>query len=84
MFEVIICCFVSANAKIVLCGGKAVGKSTLLRYFVNTMLKKFEKVVVIDCDIGQSEFTIPGCVSVVIVNKPLLGPSYTHFIKPKR
>lgn len=73
-----------SNPKVVLCGGKAVGKSTLLRYFVNTMLQKYEKVVVIDCDIGQSEFTIPGCVSIVVVKEPLLGPSYTHFIKPKR
>lgn len=76
--------FSESNPKVVLCGGKAVGKSTLLRYFVNTMLKKYEKVVVIDCDIGQSEFTIPGCVSIVVVKEPLLGPSYTHFIKPKR
>lgn len=76
--------FSESNPKIVLCGGKAVGKSTLLRYFVNAMLQKYKKVVVLDCDIGQSEFTIPGCVSVVVVKEPLLGPSYTHFIKPKR
>lgn len=64
--------------KILLCGGKGVGKSTLLRYACNTFLKDYEQVLVIDLDPGQPEFSIPGCLSATIIKEPLFGPNYTH------
>ena len=32
----------------------------------------------IDCDPGQCEFTISGCVSVNLITEPLFGPPHTH------
>ncbi|KAK6624823.1 hypothetical protein RUM44_011687 [Polyplax serrata] len=62
----------------VLCGGKGVGKSTLLKYYVNKSISKGEKVLVLDFDPGQPEFSPPGFLSAVVVDEPLLGPNFTH------
>ncbi|XP_034237625.1 polynucleotide 5'-hydroxyl-kinase NOL9 [Thrips palmi] len=67
----------------VLCGGKGVGKSTFLRYLINRLLSNgSDKVLVIDFDPGQAEFTVPGCVSLVAVKNPVLGPNFTHLQNP--
>lgn len=66
------------------CGGKNVGKSTCLKYIVNELLNDYEKVVFIDLDPGQSEFTICGCVSATIVDAPVFGPNYAHLKRPER
>lgn len=59
-----------------------------MRLLVNKILSQQKgdqrKVVVLDLDPGQSEFTAPGCLSVVEVSEPLLGPSFTHFKIPLR
>lgn len=73
-----------AAPRTVLIGGKSVGKSTFLRYMVNKSLTKWEKVLVLDFDLGQSEFTLPGCVSAVLVEQPLLGTNFTHLMDPIR
>lgn len=64
-----------------LLGGKGVGKSTLLRYLVNRMLKVTRSVLIIDFDPGQPEFNPAGCVSATLISTPLLGPNFTHFNK---
>lgn len=66
------------------CGKKSVGKSTLMRYLVNVMLARHGKVVLLDLDLGQPELTAPGFVSISVLKKPLLGPSYAnvHLSKP--
>lgn len=69
---------------VVLCGGKGVGKSTLLRFLVNRCLKKWPKILVLDFDPGQSEFTVMGCLSAALVQQPLLGPNFSHLIEPIR
>lgn len=66
----------------ILCGGKGTGKSTLLRYLVNKSLSRNPEILVLDLDPGQSEFTIPGCLSVIIIQQPLLGPNFSHFTTP--
>ncbi|ELT95693.1 hypothetical protein CAPTEDRAFT_197373, partial [Capitella teleta] len=68
--------------KVIACGGKNVGKSTLVRIMVNSMLNVCQKVAHLECDVGQSEFTPSGCVSLTIIEKPLLGPPFTHDIVP--
>lgn len=73
---------IKVDSKVILCGGKGVGKSTLLRYLINNLLVRFEAVKVIDLDPGQPEFTVPGCVSMCVVHKPVFGPSFTHMLKP--
>ncbi|KAK0078908.1 hypothetical protein PV325_001975 [Microctonus aethiopoides] len=70
------------NLRVVMAGGKSVGKSTTTRYFVNRILEKFDNVIVLDLDPGQSEFTPPGCISLNIIKRPLLGPNFTHLQKP--
>lgn len=68
----------------VICGGKGVGKSTLLKYLINTQLMRNQSVLCLDFDPGQSEFTAPGAVSAVLVKEPLFGPNFTHIIKPEK
>lgn len=75
---------IDKNSRIMISGGKGVGKSTLLKYVINRLLGLYDSVFVIDLDPGQSEFTIPGCVSGVIVREPIFGPSFTHLQKPER
>jgi len=65
-----------------LAGYKNSGKSTLMRYFLNRCLKKWNRILVLDFDIGQSEFSISGCISAFVIDKPLLGPNYTHLMQP--
>lgn len=72
------------NSKVMLCGGKGVGKSTILRVLINKLLAEHQKILVLDLDPGQPEFTVPGCVSATIVQTPLIGPNYTHLQKPER
>ncbi|GAB1289289.1 Polynucleotide 5'-hydroxyl-kinase NOL9 [Apodemus speciosus] len=39
----------------------------------------------LECDLGQTEFTPPGCISLLNITEPLLGgPPYTHQRKPQR
>lgn len=65
--------------RVILCGGKGVGKSTLFRYVVNGLLsKKGTRVQCLDFDPGQTELSLPACVSLTLVTEPLLGPPYTH------
>lgn len=72
------------SARTVVCGGKGVGKSTFVRFLVNRSLPVFREVLYLDFDPGQPEFTVPGCVSAVIVKQPLLGPSFTHLTTPEQ
>lgn len=72
----------NSNTRTLLSGGKGVGKSTALRYIVNKLLLRYKKVLVIDLDPGQPEFTIPGCLSATIVYDPVFGPNYTHLREP--
>lgn len=63
-------------------GYKNAGKSTMLRYLINKCLKKWDKILVLDFDIGQSEFSLPACISAFIIDMPLLGPNFTHLTQP--
>ncbi|XP_063440239.1 polynucleotide 5'-hydroxyl-kinase NOL9-like [Mytilus trossulus] len=67
-----------ASPVITIIGGKNSGKSTLNRYLINSLLDKVDKVYFLECDVGQTEFTPPGCVSLHCVSEPVLGPPFTH------
>jgi polynucleotide 5'-kinase involved in rRNA processing len=57
------------------------GKSTFIRYLINRSLNHINpnyKLTYFDCDIGQCEFTIGGCLSYVNLQSPLLGPPCSH------
>lgn len=31
-----------------------------------------------ECDCGQTEFTVPGCVSLTKITEPVIGKPYSH------
>lgn len=70
------------TVRLMLLGGKGVGKSTLLRYIVNRLIQSFGSVLVLDFDPGQPELFPAGCVSASLITEPLLGPNFTHFQQP--
>ncbi|KAM5141106.1 polynucleotide 5'-hydroxyl-kinase NOL9 [Mantella aurantiaca] len=63
---------------ILVCGPQNVGKSTFNRYLINQLLNHIPCVGYLECDLGQSEFTPPGCVTLLNITKPVLGPPFTH------
>lgn len=54
-------------------GTKRTGKSTFSRTLLNRLLKYYRRVAYLECDVGQTEFTPPGLVSLNIVEQPLFG-----------
>lgn len=63
---------------ILVCGAKNVGKSTFIRVLINTLLNHTGSVEYLEGDLGQTEFTPAGCLSLTTVREPLLGPPFTH------
>ena len=68
------------STSICITGGRNVGKSTFAQITVNNLLKTWKQVAYLDCDINKPEFTMSGIVSLVLLDKPILGPSFTHQI----
>jgi len=66
------------STEIMVCGTKHVGKSTLMRYLVNVLLQQCGRVCLLDLDLGQPELTAPGFVSLSVLSKPMLGPSFSN------
>ena len=77
--------------RLVVAGGKGVGKSTFTRFIINRLLESNSKrdstpistVLYIDLDPGQAEFTIPGCLSITKVTRPIIGPNFCHIDNKK-
>ncbi|KAL4623755.1 polynucleotide 5'-hydroxyl-kinase NOL9 [Arapaima gigas] len=69
---------------ILVCGARNTGKSTFNRHLINTLLNHTSSVDYLECDLGQTEFTPPGCLSLSTVTKPLLGAPFTHLQNPQR
>ncbi|XP_051642535.1 polynucleotide 5'-hydroxyl-kinase NOL9 isoform X1 [Manacus candei] len=79
------CCAEDEGIPVVLvCGPKNTGKSTFNRYLINLLLNRLPAVEYMECDIGQPEFTPPGCVSLSSVTEPVLGPPFTHQQTPRK
>lgn len=72
----------SATSRTIVCGGKGVGKSTFVRYMLNDGLGRFERILLIDLDIGQPELGLPQTVSATCVRSPILGPGYMRSAQP--
>ncbi|KAE9610042.1 putative polynucleotide 5'-hydroxyl-kinase [Lupinus albus] len=60
---------------ILVCGPGNCGKTTFSRHLLNVMLQRYKKVVYLDTDVGQPEFTPPGFLSLTVLHE--LTPS-TH------
>lgn len=67
----------SVTPRLVVAGGKGVGKSTFSRWLTNKLLVR-SPVVYLDLDPGQAELSIPGYLSVGIISQPFLGPNFCH------
>ena len=70
-------------ARAVVCGAKGVGKSTCVRYTASRLLQYYDRIAIIDADVGQPEFAPPGLLSLVVVSHPLLQPPHLHLIQNK-
>nr|KAF6444626.1 nucleolar protein 9 [Molossus molossus] len=69
---------------ILVCGSQDVGKSTFNRYLINQLLNSIPCVDYLECDLGQTEFTPPGCISLLNITEPVLGPPFTHQRTPQK
>ncbi|XP_032057582.1 polynucleotide 5'-hydroxyl-kinase NOL9 [Aythya fuligula] len=79
------CCAEDEGVPVIMvCGPKSIGKSTFNRYLINLLLNHLPSVEYMECDIGQTEFTPPGCVSLSSVTEPFLGPPFTHQQTPRK
>ncbi|XP_074831887.1 polynucleotide 5'-hydroxyl-kinase NOL9 isoform X2 [Carettochelys insculpta] len=79
------CCEEDDGCPVILvCGPKSIGKSTFNRYLINLLLNNLPCVEYMECDLGQTEFTPPGCVSLINVSEPCLGPPFTHQRMPHK
>ena len=62
----------------VIVGGKDTGKSSAGQWMVNRLLQSYSEVGYLDADVGQSEFTPAGQVSLSFVTDPVFGPAFAH------
>ncbi|KAM0034735.1 putative P-loop containing nucleoside triphosphate hydrolase [Helianthus debilis subsp. tardiflorus] len=51
-----------------ICGPKNSGKSTFSRHLLQLLLPRHKRVAYLDSDVGQPEFTPPGCLSLTILD----------------
>ncbi|KAH6758392.1 Pre-mRNA cleavage complex II protein family [Perilla frutescens var. frutescens] len=51
------------------CGPKNSGKTTFARHLVNVLLRRHKRVAFLDTDVGQTEFTPPGLLSLTVIDK---------------
>lgn len=54
-------------------GQKRVGKSTLARCALNSLLGSYERVAWLESDLGQGEFGCGGVVGLYVLDKPVFG-----------
>ncbi|WOL09155.1 polynucleotide 5'-hydroxyl-kinase NOL9 isoform X1 [Canna indica] len=66
-----IACTSSPPPVVLICGPKNSGKSTFSRYLLNALLPSHGKVGYLDTDVGQPEFSPPGCISLTVVDEKI-------------
>ncbi|KAK4768810.1 hypothetical protein SAY86_026960 [Trapa natans] len=64
----------SPRPAVLVCGPKNSGKSTFSRHQLNVLLQKYKKVAFLDMDVGQTEFTPPGVLSLCIIENSSRDP----------
>ena len=50
--------------------------------FVMCVFLRFERVGFLECDVGQTEFTVSMVTALHLVTRPVYGPSYTDQRRP--
>lgn len=74
---------------VLVCGPKGAGKSTFVRLLANRLLSdsrskagakasEYADIMLLDLDPGQPEFSPPGQLSLVHLQRPILGPPFSH------
>jgi len=77
------------NDIIIVCGGKDVGKSSLIRYLVNKYLSEDSnnsdenQIFYLDCAPGQTESSNSGQLSLTVIDKPILTSNSMNVINFK-
>ncbi|WEW60507.1 Polynucleotide 5'-hydroxyl-kinase grc3 [Emydomyces testavorans] len=77
-----------AGLRAMTCGPKGSGKSTFNKYLLNHLLSPIslqsgnqppkDGVAYLDLDPGQPEFSPPGQIYLAHIQRPVLGPSFSH------
>ncbi|RWS11286.1 Polynucleotide 5' [Dinothrombium tinctorium] len=71
----------SPDSIVLVCGPKNTGKSSVIRWLINTWLSDMlTEVYYVDSDPGQSEFSPSASISLTMVDKPLLAPPFMNVI----
>lgn len=63
------------SSKIMIIGGKNVGKSTFAEYMTNKSFNEYNDILFIDLDIGQPMFSVPQTICASVLTEPILGLS---------
>jgi polynucleotide 5'-hydroxyl-kinase GRC3/NOL9 len=74
----------SSTSRFFIVGGKNVGKSTLSQFLINKNVTKFQKILLIDLDIGQPICQATQTVSATLISKPLIGSGFLNAITPSK
>uniref|UniRef100_A0A0D9UXM1 Uncharacterized protein n=1 Tax=Leersia perrieri TaxID=77586 RepID=A0A0D9UXM1_9ORYZ len=81
----------TAPPVVIVCGPKNAGKSTFSRLLLNSLLPRYGRVGYLDTDVGQPEFSPPGCLSFNFVEEALtetylncLFHLYDYFVEKYR
>ncbi|PWA81216.1 polynucleotide 5'-hydroxyl-kinase NOL9 [Artemisia annua] len=53
----------------VVCGPRNSGKTAFSRHLVNVLIHRYRRVAYMDTDVGQAEFTPPGCLSLTVIDE---------------
>eukprot|EP00055_Hartaetosiga_balthica_P016381 m.103353 g.103353 ORF g.103353 m.103353 type:complete len:646 (-) comp9092_c0_seq4:133-2070(-) len=72
----------STPPRIVFVGAKGAGKSTALRHSINHLLSTHKEVILLDCDIGQTEAFVPATITLFSIKEPLFSSPFTHLREP--
>ena len=71
-------CATAPSKRLLIVGDRGCGKSTFCRFVTNGLLNMHQRVIFVDLDPGQTEFSFPACLSVSVVDRPIFGPPFTH------
>ncbi|KAJ2485528.1 Polynucleotide 5'-hydroxyl-kinase grc3 [Coemansia sp. RSA 2050] len=62
----------------VIAGTQGQGKSTFARLLLNRLISRYGRIFYMETDLGQSELSPPGALTLAMLTDPLLGPPFTH------
>ncbi|XP_070501089.1 polynucleotide 5'-hydroxyl-kinase NOL9 [Chironomus tepperi] len=67
-----------SSIRLMIIGGKNVGKSAMCQYLINRNISKYPKILLIDLDIGQPIHAPSQTLSATLITEPLIGAGYLN------